>query len=453
MAEAARAKKPGEKQAEQAIPLLVLIIWILAVAELVTGWRWPITIAAAMAAMIALWGAIVRGGFPRFAVIVFGGIGTLLIWRVGAWGDGLVGLERAARLTAFVTCLHGLRSIVQTAPRLAEVQDSLVAFRLQARRGAMQLLSFAFSVPLAIGAVSVIAPFLTRERDAETRQDLAVWGMRGMGIAIFFSPFTVAMGVAVAALPEVNLPLLMGMGFALALAVLAFPFLIGQCALPRQLTPRFWGALGAVLLPIVVIVVVNIATILTLGLTTVQSAIVVVPSSALVIALLAEVAGDRRTSGRGMAMFRLVRQVAVNFDMESAVFVAAMWFAAAITATPEVGQFVALLTPYLGPGAMIAVTLIVMISVVSAGVHMMVPMTVLLTLFGPHMPDPLHLALLALAGLIGWAFGALAAMGSISFLVCAKLFEVSARQLAYGTNLRLMLAIVALYSLGVLLLA
>ena len=29
MAEAARAKKPGEKQAEQAIPLLVLIIWML----------------------------------------------------------------------------------------------------------------------------------------------------------------------------------------------------------------------------------------------------------------------------------------------------------------------------------------------------------------------------------------------------------------------------------------
>ena len=139
--------------------------------------------------------------------------------------------------------------------------------------------------------------------------------------------------------------------------------------------------------------------------------------------------------------------------MESAVFVAAMWFAAAITATPEVGQFVALLTPYLGAGAMIAVTLVVMIAVVSAGVHMMVPMTVLLTLFGPHMPDPLHLALLALAGLIGWAFGALAAMGSISFLVCAKLFEVSARQLAYGINLRLMLSIVALYSLGVLLLA
>src|SRR5690554_5168018 len=114
MAEAARAKKPGEKQAEQAIPLLVLIIWILAVTELLSGWRWPITVAALMAAMIALWGAIVRGGFPRFAVIVFGGIGTLLIWRVGGWGEGLAGLERAARLTAFVTCLHGLRSIVQT---------------------------------------------------------------------------------------------------------------------------------------------------------------------------------------------------------------------------------------------------------------------------------------------------------------------------------------------------
>lgn len=453
MAEAARAKKPGEKQAERAIPLLVLIIWILAVAELVTGWRWPITIAALMAVMIALRGAVARGGFPRFAVIVFGGVGTLLIWRVGAWGDGLVGLERAARLTAFVTCLHGLRSIVHTAPRLAEVQDGLTAFRLEARRGAMQLLSFVFSVPLAIGAISVIAPFLTRERDGETRQDLAIWGMRGMGVAIFFSPFTVAMGVAVAALPDLNLPLLMGMGFALALAVLAFPFLTGQCKLPRHLTPRFWGALGDVLLPIAIIVVVNIATILTLGLTTVQSAIVVVPASALVIALLAELAGGRRASGRGMAMFRLVRQVAVNFDMESAVFVAAMWFAAAITATPEVGQFVEMLTPYLGAGAMIAVTLIVMVSVVSAGVHMMVPMTVLLTLFGPHMPDPLHLALLALAGLVGWAFGALAAMGSISFLVCAKLFEVSARQLAYGTNLRLMLGIVVLYSLGVLLLA
>lgn len=451
MSERAGGEGAGRAIARQIVPPIIFLLWLLAAIETLTDWRLAISIAGILALILSLWAAATRSGYPRFAVLVFGGAGALMLARSEAWMVGLGALENASRFVAFLGCLHLLRAIVQSSPSLRTVQDSFIAFRPQAKRGALQLLGMLFSLPLAIGAISVIAPFVAREPDPEVRLDAAAWAMRGLSFAVFFSPFTVAMGIVGASLPGLDLPLLMGLGCLLSLVVLAIPHLIGQARLPRSLPASFWQALWAVLMPVFLIVVANITVIFGGGLSTVQAAILVVPVFAVAVALISPLLVPA-AKGRGRAMAGMIRQTVGSFDNEIAVFVSALVFAAGVTATPEINAMSQQLVAALGPPAMIVATLLGIALFSSLGVHMVVPTTVLLTLFGPSMPDALHLALLALAGLLGWTFGTMSAMGSIAFLICANLFGVSARRLAFGQNLRFMLMLFAAYSAAILLL-
>lgn len=424
------------------IPAIVLLLWVLALVDTLTGWRPAMTLAAGLALLVTCWSALTRPGFSRTATLLFGGAACVLLARAGTWTDGLRAMESAARFLAFLACLYGLRSLVQTARALPQVQESFVAFRQQARRGALQLLAWVFALPLAMGAISVLVPFVAREQDPRLRADLAGWAMRGMSLTVLFSPFTIAMGVVSATLPAVNLLALIGSGFLLSLALVLSAYGLGHCRLPRHLPASFWRALRSVLAPVLLVVIANIGLILASDLTPVQSAIVVIP----LFAALTGLAGR----GRGTAMAKATRKALVGFDAEIAVFLSALLFAEAIRTTPEVAAFVGELAKDLGPSAMIVATLLAVGALSFFGLHMIVPTTVLLGLFGPAMPDATHLTLLGLAGLLGWAYGAMGAVGSIGFIACAKLFGVPARQLALGRNLRFSLVVGALLSAAVL---
>lgn len=431
------------------IPLIIFLLWLLAATDALTGWRPAIMAAAFVAIAVGLWAGATRRGYARFAVIVFGGSAFLMIARTGNWQAGLAGAENAARFVAFLGCLHLLRAIVQTSPSMPAVQESFIAFRLQAKRGALQLLSAIFSLPLAIGAISVIAPFVSREPDDEIRLDAASWAMRGLAFAVFFSPFTVAMGIVTASLPGIDLPLLMGAGFLLCAALMAIPHLIGQARLPRSLPKSFWLALWNVLLPVWLIVIANLTLVFAGGMSTVQAAILIVPVFALGVALLSPMLVPA-AKGRGQTMTKMIRQTVASFDNEIAVFMSALCFAAGVTATPEVNALIHHATEVLGPAALIVVSLAGIALVSSLGLHMAVPTSVFLTLFGPSMPDALHLAALGLAGLLGWAYGTMSAMGSLAFLICANLFGVPARRLAFGHNMYFMQGVFVLYAAAVL---
>lgn len=425
-----------------AVPFVVLLLWSLAAVDTITGWRPVIALAAGIGLLTTLWAAINRPGFPRIAVILFGGGAVLLLARADAWSEGLRATENAARFIAFLACLYGLRSLVQTAPTLPQVQDSFVAFRTQARRGALQLLAWVFALPLAMGSISVLVPFVAREQEPRLREDLAGWAMRGMSLTVLFSPFTIAMGVVTSVLPQLDLLLLIGSGFVLSTVLVLSSHLLGQCRLPRSLPASFWRALRAVLVPVLMVVVVNISLIVSTGLAPVQSAILVIPLFLLIFGVVGR--------GRGPAMVRDTRRALHGFDAEIGVFLSALVFAEAVRSTPEVATVVGDIAGNLGPGVMIVATLVAISLLSSLGLHMIVPAVVLLSLFGPAMPDDLHLTMLGMAGLLGWAYGAMGALGSVGFIACAKLFGVSARRLALGRNLRFMLVVVAVLSTAVL---
>jgi hypothetical protein len=371
----------------------------------------------------------------RRMLALLGGAGLALAAVSEQWEAVLSGLDRAAGFAAFLACLYALRAIVQSSPALPTVQSAFVAFRPAARRGALQLLGLVFAVPLAIGAVSVIAPLVAREEDPARRRDIATWAMRGVGLALVCSPFTVAMGVVVSSLGDA-LPVawLMLAGSSGVLLLAGIPFLLGQCRFPASLPGTFWRALWQVLLPVVLLIAANMTLVFAGGLTPVQAAVLLIPLIGGLVAARRGATARRQMLSTTLATWR-------RFDAEIAVFVGSLVFAAVVTAMPEVRGLVARLAGLLGPGALIGATVIGIAVPATLGIHMVMTATILLTAFGPFMPDLPHLVLLGLAGLLGWSFGSMSASGSIAFLAAVNMLGVPARSLAFGANFRFMAAV------------
>ncbi|GHC28213.1 hypothetical protein GCM10008094_19990 [Aidingimonas halophila] len=390
-----------------------------------------------LAGGIALWivvlSCLTRSGLNRGIFLVLCGATLALNAHSQHWNAIAEGLERAAMISAFLASLYVLRAVIQTSPSLSEVNASFTALSLRPRRGMVQLLGVCFGVPLAVGAVSVIAPLATyQDHDMDAQEDIAGWSIRGIGLSVLFSPFTVAMGIVTASLGErLQLWRVLMIGLLLAAALLALSFLAGRCRLPRQLPARFWKALCWVLAPVLGLVALNLVLYMSIGLNPLQGATLFIPPLALGLALW-------RGAGIRSRMLTLTEGYWRDFDSEITIFSGALIFAVAVTSTPEVQEWVAMLAHSVGANGLIALTALVIAILATLGLHMVVPATITLTMFGPVMPTELHVALLGIAALVGWAYGAMAALGSLAFLTACKAFAVSPAALAKGENMRFM---------------
>lgn len=415
------------------MPSLILALWLSGVFSIILDSAVAQHLAGVIALFIVILSCLTKRGLNRwiFAVLFTAALG--LIYRSQQWDAIIEGLERAAMISAFLASLYVLRAVIQTAPQLSEVNASFTTLDPLPRRGMVQLLGLLFGVPLAVGAVSVIAPLATyQDHDMGAQEDIAGWSIRGIGLSVLFSPFTVAMGIVTASLGErLHLGLVIFIGMTLATTLLAFSFFSGRCRLPYELPLRFWKALLWVLTPVLVLVLLNLALYLSIGLNPLSAATLFIIPLALCTAL-------KRGGAAQLTMLSLTRSYWRNFDGEITIFTGALIFAVAVTSTPEIQQMVSLLAHSVGANALISLTILAIAIPASLGLHMVVPATITLTLFGPVMPSDLHVALLGLAALIGWAYGAMAALGSLAFLTACRAFSVSPTALAKGENMRFM---------------
>ncbi|MFC3293635.1 hypothetical protein [Modicisalibacter luteus] len=415
------------------MPLLVLALWLSGALSILFNSAVAQHLAGAIALLIVIFSCLTKAGLNRWIFGLLASTAIGLIYHSQQWSAIAEGLERAAMISAFLASLYVLRTVIQTAPQLSEIHALFTTLGSLPRRGMVQLLGIFFGVPLAVGAVSVIAPLATHQgHDVHTQEDIAGWSIRGIGLSVLFSPFTVAMGIVTASLGDrLPLGLLMFIGVVLASALLGFSFLSGKCRLPRGLPLRFWKALLGVLAPVLALVLLNLMLYLKAGLNPLSAATLFIIPLALIIAI-------HRGGAARRTMLSLTKAYWSSFDGEIAIFSGALVFAAAVTSTPEVQEVVSLLAYSLGANILISLTVLAIAIPASLGLHMVVPATITLTLFGPVMPSDLHVALLGLAALIGWAYGAMAALGSLAFLTACRAFSVSPTALAKGENMRFM---------------
>lgn len=421
------------------VPVLIALIWVSAALHSLRQDAHLSLMAGLLCLLIALYSLVSRKG--SILILIIGSAGIVLTWLQHDINLALDGLRNASSLVAFLASLYMLRGVIQTSPAIHTVQSGLDGLSQKSQFGAIQLLGFTFSVPLAVGAVGVIGPLVNRIKDGDLRNDTATWAIRGIGLAVFVSPFTVAMGTVTNTLePNLSVSMLLFTGFSIAFACVGVSFLLRHCEIPFGLSRIFWAQTLRVFLPIFFLVAAVITLVSSGHLTAVSSITILAPCLATIMSVIRGPAARKQ-------MTRIVIMGWRNMDGEVAAFVTAMVFATSLAAHPTTTILFNGIAEVFGPGFLIALTVVGVSGLAMLGIHMLITTTIFLTAFGPHMQDALQMTLLGMAGLIGWGVGSMVALGSPAFILATRIFMVDRRTMAFGTNMPFLLVVIFLFCL------
>lgn len=297
------------------------------------------------------------------------------------------------------------------------------------RRSASLIAAHAIGSVMSIGALATVALLFDQIDNTTERKESGVFVLRGVGLAFFWTPFTVGMGFATTHVPEV--PLWMGICAGLVAAFMALCLSLREWRLTRIL-PAF-ALVRSIALPIflaaVGLILINLAT----GLSGMRAIILLTP---LVVSLWL---AWQPSSVRTAACRRVWAEVGALGNT--------MWlFAASITMGVVLSETPAFLSALHRSGlaslsSPLIFAIIAFLSILLAilGFHPTVigSIVVALTAVVGEQLEPLTVFLLIL---FGWHCGVILSFSSLSVAVVQREFDIPFRSLILGQNLRFTLA-------------
>lgn len=325
----------------------------------------------------------------------------------------------------FLPAIAMIRAAFEAGPHLRRLTGGVSARRGEGRRDGVLVLSHVTGAVLTLGTFAVVGPALADEADAGRRRELAVICLRGMCLAILWTPFTVAMGFAGAHMPHVPLWQPMACGAVLAaLGVLAsLRGGRGRAGLAATITavrPALAPVAGAAGL----LVVANAVS----GLGTLQLIIVLMPPLCLVYLAavapsaapdaLRRVWGDLGTMGGDMLLF--AASITMGFALK-----ANPLFAASLAG---------LGLEQLAPGWIAALLAAVGLVCAVGGLHVTVTATIILAI-SLGLDGALAPLAVFLLVLYSWTAGAMLSMSSMAVAVGARAVGIPPWQLIFSANL------------------
>ena len=386
-------------------PVLVVGVSVLVVPDLTRSLRAPLTLC--VAALVGL------------------------MMHAGQTAPVLAALDFAAPFAAFLVSVAILRGNLLSPARLAETRVRLAVHDAAGRRSVLLLLSFLLGGIFSIGGFPMLAPLMEGVPASETDR-LAGAILCGNGLALLWSPFTVGMGFAAAAvgiesgfsfLPQMLMAA--GVGLIVALAVHGWP---------RMAVLRQAGTTATPLLAPFALAIAATLAVAAIGRLRVTDAVVLIAPAVGLIAMLTHAAArpghavaarlPPRSSGALLAAGAAVRDLPM--------YIAGFALARALA---ESGAFAGLTTTIAasgaGPGfilpplalvmALLGLPALVSGGVVAAAANTLMPLS-----------DP---GARLVVTLFAWLATTLLSITGMSVLATASTFGTPVRRLVLGRNL------------------
>ena len=292
------------------------------------------------------------------------------------WGEVphalLRGFERSQIFGAFLPSVLLLSATVESSPRLDELRTGLGRLDSNAAQNWTLYGSHALGAVLNVGALSILAPVAARGADAAHRTLLASSAARGVGTAVMWSPFFVAIAFTSQLVPRVPVWQVMAVGVGLAVIGLALCHVLYTPGLDRAGFRASVAELRPLVIPVGAIVAAVVAASVAFHWSGLQSVAIVVPVFCL---------GYLATLGSGAAK-RAARRTLDNFARladELLIIVGATMLGTVVAALPAVHALGASVTPGMISGvALMAALVFVLVGLGQAGLHPMIGNGILL---------------------------------------------------------------------------
>jgi hypothetical protein len=391
-------------------PLLVVAVTVLVVPDLTRSLRAPLTLCIAALAALML--------------------------HAGQTESVLAALDFAAPFAAFLVSIAILRGNLLSARRLAKTRARLAAQDATGRRSVLLLLSCLLGGVFSIGGFPMLAPLVDATPGRETDR-LASAILCGNALALLWSPFTVGMGFAAAAVGVAD-------GFAylphlLAAAAVGLVVALAVHGWPRPATLRAAGAAATPLLPPFAAAIAATLAISALLHMRVTDAVVLMAPAVAVVAMVGRtadrpeqppVARLRPAAGRALAGLALAGAGGAVRDLP--MYIAGFALARALAESGLFGGLIAsiagssigagLVLPPLGLAmALAGLPALVSGGVIAAAANTMMPLS-----------DPGARLVLTL---FAWLATTLLSVTGMSVLATASNFGTKVRRLVLGRNL------------------
>lgn len=414
---------------------LLCLCWALAVVAvpLPGGW-WARAGEVVLAVYLLL--ALARARARLLAVCgLLAAAVAALIWR---WGHGAAlegGLRAGLSFAAFFVALQMLRSVAERHPRMVHVRRAARHVGPGSRRFLLLVAGHVTGAVFAAGAVALAASMLQASADGRDRKQAAEAALRGLGLALPWSPFLVALSLVASLTPSVVLWHLILLGLpmaAIGLVASYVEFRRGERIDLRQIRRA--------LAPIQLIALVLVAGVAVAASVTPLSSVTIVALALPVVAALA-LAG--RPVGEARRALRRTHQALAGLNEEVLLVTISMMFGQVVLASPEFGQVLAgAWLAGLPDAAYVAGTTAAVFGGAFIGLHPLVTVSVVVPLLA-RLATGCPPALIAAAALAGWGAANMVSVWAVPVLVAAHAFGVPTRQLVWGPNLAFAAAVAA----------
>lgn len=191
-------------------------VWVLELANLLRP-AVPLQIAGGAGLIAFVMMALTRASrHIRVLFVVVTGAAALIALTQRDAGLLWEGLKRALIFGAFMPSVLLLRATVEASARTNALRQGVGGLSEAGRANWTLYGSHALGAILNVGAMAILAPVVSRDRGDAERAVLAASSSRGVGTAVMWSPFFVAMGFVSHLVPGVQLwqVMLLGVGVA-----------------------------------------------------------------------------------------------------------------------------------------------------------------------------------------------------------------------------------------------
>ncbi|MBS0319746.1 MAG: hypothetical protein JSR18_04330, partial [Proteobacteria bacterium] len=332
------------------------------------------------------------------------------------------GLEQARIFGAFFPSILLLRATAESSARVARLRREMAALTPAQTRLWTLLGSHALGAILSVGAMAIIAPVVTHDADEPRRAVLATAAAQGVGTAIMWSPFFIAMAFVSQLAPTVPLwqSILVGLGPAV-IGVLVSHWLYARAvadgAGERRARPP-----TEVAWPTLFMVVAVVGATMAFHLSGLEAVSLVLPVVCAAYLLLASDASATEVSRRTFANF-------CGLSDEPLIVAGSTLLGVAVSSLPALAHLASGITAgHTGGALLIAIMVPALVMLGQVGLHPMVGASVLVPLLAAH-PSGISPPVLVAGAVFAWGLSAAISIWTLPVASAATSFGVPVTRL------------------------